>query len=152
VVWIPERQRSCCRQEDYKTSRWQRDWYIWGLPSVAAVFSTTMNLRVPRNRETSCPAEYQVFVGLAANNFVCILYLSLDKTKGSTLLPPLRTTVTLARPSAVPNTYTRYHRAACAIPVTHGSITPGSGTIAPRILNLDTRWWENPMICVLYPL
>jgi hypothetical protein len=99
-----------------------------------------MNLRVSRNRETSCPAEHQVLVGLAANNFVCILYLSLYTTKGSTLLQPLRTTVTPARPSAVPNTYTRYHRAACAIPVTHGSITPGNGSIAPHILNLDTRW------------
>ena len=40
---------------------------------------------------------------LEAKHFSSALYLSLDITKGSTLLPPLHTTVTLARPSVVPD-------------------------------------------------
>ena len=57
---------------------------------------------------------------LEAKHFSSALYLSLDITKGSTLLPPLHTTVTLARPSVVPDTYTRAHCAACASPVKCG--------------------------------
>ena len=46
---------------------------------------------------------------LEAKHFSSSLYLSLDITKGSTLLPFLHTTVTLSRPSVVPDTYTRAH-------------------------------------------
>jgi len=56
-------------------------------------------------------------------NFSAILYLSLDTTKGSTLLPPLHTTVTLAGPSVVPTPTrgtTKQLVPLCSIPVKSG--------------------------------